>query len=206
MARPHATPSSPAFMRPVPPGTASLLLINFAVFALQVVAGGVLVTYFALWPLGSGGFQVWQLLSYSFLHASVSHLLLNMLALWMFGADVERVWGRNRFLTYYLTCVLSAGLVQLAYSDLAGSGFETVGASGGVFGLLLAFGMMYPHRTILLIFPPIPMPAWLFVTLYGAAELLFGLSGIQRGVAHFAHLGGMLGGYLLIRYGRSRRG
>jgi membrane associated rhomboid family serine protease len=190
----------------LPPGTRTLLLINVAVFALQVLGGNdVLIEYFALWPPASRAFEPWQLLSYAFLHGGAVHLLFNMLALWMFGADVERVWGRKRFLTYYFTCVLSAGLTQVLFTYLTGSQFETIGASGGVFGLLLAFGMMYPHRTILLIFPPIPMPAWLFVTVYGLLELWFGVSGIERDVAHFAHLGGMLGGYLMIRYGRSRR-
>ncbi|HEX4584571.1 MAG TPA: rhomboid family intramembrane serine protease [Burkholderiaceae bacterium] len=191
----------------LPPGIRSLLLINVAMFALQYLGHGTLEAYFALWPISSGRFQIWQLVTYSFLHDTHTpfHLLFNMLALWMFGSDVERVWGRNRFLTYYFVCVLSAGLTQILFTDLAHSTVETIGASGGVFGLLLAFGMMYPHRTILLIFPPIPMPAWLFVAVYGALELWFGVSGIERDVAHFAHLGGMLGGYLMIRFGRSRR-
>jgi len=189
-----------------PAGTLWLLLINVAVFALQSLGGdNFLITYFALWPLASPGFEPWQLLTYSFLHGSPLHLLFNMLALVMFGGDVERVWGRNRFLTYYFVCVLSAGLTQVLFTYLTGSEAETIGASGGVFGVLLAFGMMYPHRTILLIFPPIPMPAWLFVTVYGALELWFGVRGIERDVAHFAHLGGMLGGYLMIRFGRARR-
>lgn len=192
----------------IPPGVQSLLLINVAVYALEVLGGaGPLVTYFALWPVGTSAFEPWQLLTYSFLHDPFSpfHILFNMFALWMFGADVERVWGRNRFLTYYFTCVLSAGVTQTLVSWWAGSLAPTIGASGGVFGVLLAFGMMYPRRTILLIFPPIPMPAWLLVTLYGAFELYAGVTGAMGDVAHFAHLGGMLGGYLLIRYGRPRR-
>jgi len=195
----------------LPTGTRSLLLINVAVFALQSFGGeGLLMGYFALWPIGSEAlgapaFEPWQLLTYGFLHGGVTHLLFNMLALVIFGGDVERVWGRNRFLTYYLTCVLSAGLTQLLVTLWSASFAPTVGASGGVFGLLLAFGLMYPRRTILLIIPPIPMPAWLFVTLYGVLELVLGVTGAEADVAHFAHLGGMLGGYLLIRYGRSRR-
>jgi membrane associated rhomboid family serine protease len=190
----------------LPAGTLWLLLINVAVFALQIIGGdNFLITYGALWPLASSNFEPWQLLTYSFLHGSPVHLLFNMLALVMFGGDVERVWGRQRFLTYYFVCVLSAGLTQVLFTYLSGSQAETIGASGGVFGVLLAFGMMYPQRTILLIFPPIPMPAWLFVTVYGALELWFGVSGIERDVAHFAHLGGMLGGYLMIRFGRARR-
>ncbi len=198
-------------MFPLPAGTRTLLLINVAVYALQYLGGDSLVEWFALWPLGSPpgapGFEPWQLLTYSFLHDSANplHLLFNMLALVMFGGDVERVWGRNRFLTYYFTCVLSAALAQLLVTYWVGSYGPTIGASGGVFGLLLAFGLLFPRRTVLLIFPPIPMPAWLFVTVYGVLELFLGVTGAQGDVAHFAHLGGMLGGYLLIRFGRSRR-
>ena len=192
----------------LPAGTRWLLLANVAVYALEILGGAdELVNHFALWPVSTSAFEPWQLLTYSFLHDPVGplHLLFNMLALWMFGADVERVWGRNRFLTYYFVCVLSAGLTQVLVTYWIGSGAPTIGASGGVFGLLLAFGMMYPNRTILLIFPPIPMPAWLFVTLYGVIELVLGVTGAETDVAHFAHLGGMLGGFLLIRYGRARR-
>ncbi len=196
-------------MFPLPPGTQTLLLMNVVIFALDYFGGGMLSNELALWPVGSevvgGGFMPWQLVTYSFLHEGTTHLLLNMFGLMMFGADIERVWGRNRFLTYYFVCVVSAGLTQLAVTWMMGSVVPTVGASGGVFGLLLAFGLMYPHRTVMLILPPIPMPAWLFVTLYGVIELVQGVTGTASGVAHFAHLGGMAGGYLLMRYGRRRR-
>jgi membrane associated rhomboid family serine protease len=189
----------------LPAGTRSLLLINVVVFALQYLGlDQPLNAYFALRPIGFG-FAPWQLITYAFLHGGLTHLLFNMLALVMFGGDVERVWGRNRFLTYYFTCVLSAGLTQLLAAWWTESFEATIGASGGVFGLLLAFAMMFPRRMILLIFPPIPMPAWLLVTVYGVIELFLGITGAQANVAHFAHLGGMLGGYLLIRYGRARR-
>ena len=195
----------------IPAGIRLLLLINVAVYALQLLGGdALLVSYFALWPIDSGRFQVWQVLTYSFLHDSQTalHLLFNMFALWNFGTDVERVWGRDRFLTYYFVCVLSAGLTQLGVTWLMGSEAWTIGASGGVFGVLLAFGMLFPHRKIVLIFPPIPipLPVWVVVTGYGVLELFMGVTGAMGDVAHFAHLGGMLGGFLLIRYGRSRRG
>jgi membrane associated rhomboid family serine protease len=195
----------------LPAATRSLLLVNVAIYALQYLGGGdTLFAYFALWPIGAApagapGFEVWQLITYGFLHGGVVHLLFNMLALGMFGADVERVWGRDRFLTYYFVCVLSAGLTQVAVAYWMGSETPTIGASGGVFGVLLAFGMLFPHRRILLLIPPVPMPAWLLVVVYGALELYLGVTGLESNVAHFAHLGGMLGGYLLIRYGRARR-
>jgi membrane associated rhomboid family serine protease len=193
------------------PVTQALLIANVAGFLLQMMADPVMTTYFALWPLNASAysseisFQPWQLITYGFLHGGLTHLLFNMLALYMFGSDLERVFGPRRFATYYFVCVLSAGLAQLAMSMVGNlPPVPTVGASGGVFGLLLAFGLYFPRRMVMLIFPPIPMPAWLFVTLYGALELFLGVTGTQQGVAHFAHLGGMLGGYLTIKAWRSR--
>ena len=195
------------------PVTKTLLLANIGAFLLQMVAEPILIAYFALWPLSMAagahpadvGFAPWQLVTYSFLHGNLTHLLFNMLALYMFGSDMERVFGSRRFTIFYFVCVISAALAQLTIASIAQwPAYPTVGASGGVFGLLLAFGLYFPRRMVMLIFPPIPMPAWLFVTLYGALELFLGVTGTQQGVAHFAHLGGMLGGYLTIRAWRSR--
>lgn len=195
----------------IPPVTWTLLLANGIVYLLQGLVGPMLVAWFALWPLhgsapnGMAGFLPWQLVTYSFLHGNLLHLLVNMLALYMFGSDIERVFGERRYVTYYFACVITAALAQLIVSASSGGPpYPTVGASGGVFGVLLAFALYFPHRTVMLVFPPIPMPAWLFVTLYGALELYLGISGTQAGVAHFAHLGGMLGGFAMIRYWRSR--
>jgi membrane associated rhomboid family serine protease len=198
-------------MFPIPTGTQLLLLLNIGVYAIQFLTQGQFSDPFELWPIGSEqaggwGFEPWQLVTYSFFHEGIWHITLNMFALWMFGSDVERVWGRNRYLTYYFVCVLSAALTQLLFTYITQSPYPTVGASGGIFGLLLAFALLFPRRTVILAFPPIPMPAWLFVTLYGALELFQGTVGTQSGVAHFAHLGGMLGGWLIIRYGRTRSG
>jgi membrane associated rhomboid family serine protease len=157
----------------------------------------------ALWPLGSG-FLPWQVATYAFLHGSIGHLFFNMLGLWMFGAELERVWGTKRFIHFYAASVLSAAAAQLLVASLTGSVYPTVGASGGLFGLLLAFAMMFPNRIIMPLFPPIPMKAKVFVALYGGLELFLGVTGERSGVAHFAHLGGMLGGYLMIRYWRGQ--
>jgi membrane associated rhomboid family serine protease len=190
-------------MRPgIPPITKLILALNVGVFLLQASGGG--FAPFALWPLGHG-FAPWQILTYGFLHASPAHVIFNMFAVYMFGGPMEHVWGGARFLLYYLVCVASAGITQVVVSALAGSAYPTIGASGGVFGLLLAFAMYFPRQRIVLLIPPIPMPAWLFVTLYGAIELFFGVTGTQSGVAHFAHLGGMLGGWLMIRRWRGQR-
>ncbi|MFT3666354.1 rhomboid family intramembrane serine protease [Piscinibacter sp.] len=189
-------------MPPLPPITQALLLVNVAMFCLQLFLGGWLERVLALWPLGYG-FLPWQVVSYAFLHGSVGHLFFNMLGLWMFGSELERLWGGRRYLQFYFASVLTAALTQLVVGLLVG-GAPTVGASGGLFGLLLAFGMMFPNRTIMPLFPPIPMKAKTFVMVFGGLELLFGVTGTASGVAHFAHLGGMLGGFLMIRYWRGQ--
>jgi membrane associated rhomboid family serine protease len=197
----------------MPAATRALLFLNVAVFGAQFFADDLLVQWFALWPPasldypGAPAFEAWQLLTYGFLHGSVTHIFFNMFALWMFGGEIERLLGTRRFVLYYLTCVVGAGVAQtLVVSGMDMPPIPTVGASGGVFGLLLAFGMAYPRRRIMLLFPPIPMPAWLFVTLYGLLELYLGVTGSGPGVAHFAHLGGMAAGYALLVFWRGRAG
>ena len=193
----------------MPPATRALLLVNVGLFVAQTLVGPSLIRWFALWPPaspsypGAPSFELWQVLTYGFLHGSLTHLFFNMFALWMFGGEIERLLGTRRFLTYYLVCVVGAAVAQLLVVGGADAPpVPTVGASGGVFGLLLAFGMAFPRRRIMLLFPPIPMPAWLFVTLYGALELYLGVTGSGQGVAHFAHLGGMAAGYALLVYWR----
>ena len=179
-----------------------LLIANGLVFALQQLSGNFMMAYFALWPVDAPYFWPWQLVTYGFLHSPnvLSHILFNMLMVWMFGRELERMMGPKRFLTYYLTCVVGAGIVQLIVAGAQGSFHPTVGASGGVFGILLAYGMTFPNRMIMLIFPPIPMKAKYMVILFGVLELYMGISGGAPGVANFAHLGGMLFGFLLLRH------
>jgi membrane associated rhomboid family serine protease len=188
----------------IPPVIQFLLILNTAVFLAQGFADSFFLQWFALWPL-SGPFWPWQLVTYAFLHGGLLHLFLNMFALWMFGMDIEQFWGSRAFALYYFVCVVGAALVQLLVSSMAASqGFiyPTIGASGGVFGILLAFGMTFPNRPVMLLFPPIPMKAKWLVIGYGAIELWSGVTGTAAGVAHFAHLGGMLFGFLLIQYWR----
>ena len=202
----------------LPKITKALLIANIVGFLLQKVLGDGRLLALMLWPWGDAGFDPdmmapafmpWQLLSYSFLHGGFLHLAFNMLALAMFGAPLEYTWGERRFLTYYLVCVVGAGLCQLLVGSYALSQgadpYPTIGASGGVFGLLLAYGMLFPHQRVMLLFPPIPMKARTLVIVYGAIELLLGFTGLQPGVAHFAHLGGMLFGWLLLLYWRRPR-
>ena len=188
-------------MPSLPPVTQALLLINVAAFFLDQILDRQLTLWLALWPIGPN-FMPWQVASYSFLHGGFVHLFFNMLGLWMFGAELERVWGQKRYIQFYAASVLSAALMQLLVNYLIDSNAPTVGASGGLFGLLLAFGMTFPNRIITPLIPPIPMPAKVFVAIYGGLELFLGVTGTQQGVAHFAHLGGMLGGFLMIRYWR----
>ncbi len=190
-------------MPPMPPITQALLLINVAAFFIDPFVGPWFTQLLALWPLGNG-FLPWQVVTYAFLHGSLGHLFFNMLGLWMFGAELERVWGTKRFIHFYAASVLAAAAAQLLITSVTGSIYPTVGASGGLFGLLLAFGMMFPNRIIMPLFPPIPMKAKYFVALFGGLELLLGIFAQRSGVAHFAHLGGMLGGYLMIRYWRGQ--
>ena len=186
-------------MPPLPPVTKVLMLACVAGFCLNLFVP--LASWFALWPLTSGQFMPWQVLSYAFLHGDTLHLFFNMLGLWMFGAELEQLWGSRRYAQYLLAAVVVAAFTQLLITLLAGSPVPTVGASGALFGLLLAFGMLFPNRTIMPLFPPIPMKARNFVILFGGIELLLGVWG-GSGIAHFAHLGGMLGGWLLIRHWR----
>jgi membrane associated rhomboid family serine protease len=156
----------------------------------------------ALWPLESGYFTPWQVVSYGFLHGSFNHLFFNMFAVWMFGTPLERSWGSRRFAVYYGACVVGAAVVQLAVQLFEGEVYPTVGASGGVFGLLLAYGVMWPENRIFLLFFPVPIKAKWFVLIYGGIELLLGFTRAMPGIAHFAHLGGMIfGAVLLYRWG-----
>jgi rhomboid family protein len=195
--------------------TRLLIGANVAVFVLEAVSGPGLLARFALWPIGHFfvtqfdnpvGFKVWQLITCGFLHANFLHLAINMYALWMFGSDVERAVGPRHYLTLYFASLLSSSVTQLlVVSMMTSTGvYPTVGASGAIFGILLAFGLLFPRRTIVLLIPPIPMPAIVFVILYALLELFSGVFGTNQGVAHFAHLGGMIGAFLTLRHWRGR--
>ena len=196
----------------MPRATQAIIGANIVVFLLQMSTLGDSATlWFALWPLdaaarygGEVSFEPWQLVTYGFMHGGVSHIFFNMFAIYMFGSTLEQLFGTRFYVTLYFVSVVTAGVAQLGVNALLGSPYPTLGASGGVFGLLLAYGMYFPHQRIMLMFPPIPMPAWVAVTGYGALELFLGVTGTQAGVAHFAHLGGMLGAFIMIQWRRGK--
>jgi membrane associated rhomboid family serine protease len=189
----------------------ALLLVNVVVFAVLLNAPYAGMQHFALWPMlpeGSiptpqgvpaGDFHIWQLLTYAFLHGGLLHLFINMFVLWMFGGPIERVWGSKVFAIYYFFCVVGAGVVQVTMASMGVTPpAPSVGASGGVFAILLAFGMRFPNQYLILLIPPIPIKAKYFVVLLGALQLFAGLFGTQAGVANFAHLAGMVFGLIFI--------
>lgn len=202
----------------LPPVTKYLLISLVVCFGLQNLLGPELAEVpFALWPWGSynlgigsdglpvsAGFQPWQLLSYAFLHGGFMHLLFNGIGIWQFGSRVEGGLGSKRFAQLFFISVLGAGLCQLlVVSVITASSlqpFPTVGASGGVFGILVAYAIMYPHDRVIIIPIPFPMSSRTMVIIYGVFSLAAGVTGSLQGIAHFAHLGGLVAGWLLLRY------
>ena len=188
-----------------PPVVKNLIIINVLVYMATALlpVGNEIIRFCALWFGASpfGEFHSYQFVTYMFLHASVEHIFFNMFALWMFGRTLEYELGSKRFLIYYMVCGIGAALIQLATAYLTGEmPIQLVGASGAVMGLLLAFGVMHPNAVIMLLIPPIPMKAKWFVVIYGVIELFLGWTGFGGNVAHFAHVGGMLWGLLLLQW------
>ena len=209
-----------------PPVVQNLIIANCVIYlavTLIPMVNRFCAEYLQLWWSNTPyapQFHSYQFVTYMFLHGGFGHLFSNMFALWMFGRQLEYELGSQRFFTYYMVCGVGAALLQMGvgYAEyqhaLAAGGLQaamqylytpTVGASGAVFGLLLAFGVLHPNNVIMLIFPPIALKAKWFVLIYGLLELFFGLSGYQSGVAHFAHLGGMLWGLGLLLWWRKQR-
>ena len=208
----------------------NLLILNvlffLATIACDVVLRIDLADYLGLHYIGASDFQPFQLVTYMFMHGNFAHLFFNMFALWMFGNTLENIWGPNRFLLFYFVCGIGAGLIQelVQYIQYVTTlqGYEnvriaanqiipmseylnmltTVGASGAVYGILLAFGMMFPNSTLYIYFA-IPIKAKWFVLIYGIIELFSGFTSVDN-VAHFAHLGGMLFGLILILYWKKK--
>ena len=199
----------------MPRATQAIIGANVVVFLLQMAMRGdpTLTILFALWPIepdpaafyGPGvGFAPWQLLTYGFLHGGYTHIFFNMFGIYMFGSVLEQFFGTRYYVALYFVSILTAGLTQLAVDALLGSPIPTLGASGGLFGLLLAFAMYFPQQRLMLILVPVPVPARIFVAGYALIELVLGVTGTQQGVAHFAHLGGLLGAFVMLQWRRGK--
>lgn len=198
-------PYSPGGFQLMPPAIKTIILVNVAVFLLQLTPFGDAISAFcSLWPVGSGNFRIWQPVTYMFLHGGTTHLFFNMFALWMFGAEIETQWGTRQFNIYYFVCGIGAAIVNLLAT--MGNPYPTVGASGAIYGVLLAFGMMFPNRYIFLYFL-FPVKAKYFIAGYALIEFVSGFGSRSMGsgsnIAHFAHLGGMLIGFLYISIKRA---
>ncbi len=201
----YSQPYSPGGFQVMPPAIKTIILVNVAVFLLRFTPFGEAITDLgALWPLGSGNFRIWQPVTYMFLHGGGTHLFFNMFALWMFGAEIENYWGTRQFNTYYFVCGIGAAIINLVAT--IGDPYPTVGASGAIYGVLLAFGMMFPDRYIFLYFL-FPVKAKYFIAGYALIEFFSGFGSRSMGsgsnIAHFAHLGGMLIGFIFISIKRA---
>ena len=188
-------------MPPMPPVTQALMLLCTAVFCLQWLVS--ITPWFALHALQGGYFMPWQPLTFALLHQDTLQLFFNMLALWMFGADMERLWGAKRYLQFLLACVLTAAAVALVVMLLGGGMATASGASAALYGLLFATAMMYPDRVIMPLFPPIPMKARTFVMVFVALVLVTNLS-LTRQFVEVAMLGGMLGAWGMLLHWRGK--
>lgn len=205
----------------MPPVVKNLIMANVIVYIITMISGNFMYEHFSLFYFKSPFFKPFQLVTHMFMHGGFAHILFNMYALFIFGSVLERVWGSQKFLFYYFVTGIGAALIHLGVMALQLRGYEaaynagdmlartgiqdilltpTVGASGAIYGLLLAYGMLFPNNIMQLIFPPVALKAKWFVLIYGAIELLLGLSGRGGDIAHFAHLGGMIFGYFLILY------
>ena len=205
----------------MPPVVKNLIITNVIVYIITVISGNFMYEHFSLFYFKSPFFKPFQLVTHMFMHGGFAHILFNMYALFIFGSVLERVWGSQKFLFYYFVTGIGAALIHLGVMALQLRGYiadlnagdllaraqiqdilvtPTVGASGAIYGLLLAYGMLFPNNIMQLIFPPIALKAKWFVLAYGAIELMLGLSGRGGDIAHFAHLGGLIFGYFLILY------
>ena len=192
-----------------PPVVKNLIIINLLVYMAMALIpeARLFLDRFGALQVGPRmlgyDFHAYQFITYMFLHANFEHIFFNMFALWMFGRTLEYDLGSRRFLVYYMVCGIGAALIQAGIATAMGQPMALVGASGAVMGLLLAFGVMYPNAVIMLLIPPIPMKAKWFVIIYAVIELFLGWRGVGN-VAHFAHVGGMLWGYLLLLWWKRR--
>ena len=191
------------FMSNVPKAVKHIILINVLMLVLTYLNDPLMSKWFALNPI-TFLWKPWQLVTYMFMHGGLGHLFFNMYTLFIFGSVLENVWGTKKFLTFYFVTGIGAALVNIGVQYLTGSFALTVGASGAIYGILMGYAMLYPDSMLTLILPPVSMKAKWFVLIFAGIELLLGITGTQVSVAHFAHLGGLLFGFLLILYWKKK--
>jgi len=187
------------FLSSIPPVTRVVLVINVVLFVLDFLTGEMLLRLFALYPINTTIFQPYQLVSHMFMHASLGHIFFNMFGLYMFGRVLESAIGSQKFFILYFASGLGAAGLQLLTNYLQATEIPMVGASGAIFGIITAFAVMFPNVEMMIIFLPIPIKAKYMVPIFAALELFFGVAGFSfDNVAHFAHLGGAVFGFILI--------
>lgn len=191
------------FMSNVPKAVKHIILINVCMLVLTMLNDPLMSRWFALNPI-TFIYKPWQLVTYMFMHGGIGHLFFNMYTLYIFGSVLENIWGTKKFLTFYFVTGIGAALVHILVQHLTGDFALTVGASGAIYGILMGYAMLYPDSVLTLIFPPISMKAKWFVLVFAGIELLLGVTGTQAGVAHFAHLGGLIFAFLLIMYWKKK--
>lgn len=185
----------------IPPVTLNVLIAITVMFIFQNILPGnnFIYQYFVLYPFENPYFYPWQLLTYGLLHFDFMHLFFNGFAIWMFGSQIERQWGEKRYIIFIIACIIGSGIAHALLSPA-----PVIGISGAVFGLLVAFGMMFPESRIFLLFPPMPIKAKYFVAGYAIITLILSIRPGTSNVAHIAHLGGAITGFLLIQYWRKK--
>ena len=214
------------FLSNIPTATKNIIIINVLVMIMTSLNGNMMYEKFALFYPTSPFFHWWQPVTHMFMHGGFWHLFFNMYTLYFFGRVLEERWGAKKFLIFYFVTGLGAALVhtgvewiqmhhwmgQVAEGSMASQAkihalkmTPTVGASGAIYGVLMGFAMLYPDAVLSLIFPPVSMKAKWFVLIFGGIELLTGITGVGGGIAHFAHLGGLIFGYFLIMYWKNKR-
>lgn len=191
------------FMNNVPKAVKHIILINVCMLVLTVLNTPLMDRMFALNPI-TFIYKPWQLVTYMFMHGGIGHLFFNMYTLYIFGSVLENIWGTKKFLTFYFVTGIGAALIHIAVQYLTGNFALTVGASGAIYGILMGYAMLYPDSVLTLLIPPISMKAKWFVLVFAGIELLFGVTGTQAGVAHFAHLGGLVFAFLLLMFWKKR--
>ena len=210
------------FLSNVPPVTKNLIIINVLIFVATIINENFMIGTFGLFYPTSPYFRWWQVITHMFMHGGFWHILFNMYTLFIFGVVVERIIGSKKFLLFYFVCGLGAAALQLGTQYLEVQAFmnsdsqtalqslidlkrtPTVGASGAIYGVLIGYAMLFPQSKMTLLFPPVTLSAKWMVIVFAVIELFTGVVGFADGVAHFAHLGGMLIGWLLIRFWRRR--